>query len=262
MNKPSNAISKGLVLIRNISNWPILLKDKLIAGDNILYQFRSGELVECRRQSTDINEAVVVLSGIEYPQEYADLNARSAATVFDIGANIGSFGLYINRLNKSHKQLKIYAFEPHPANAALTKSNFERNGITNYELVQKAIAATDGVQQFDISGAFDSFRLNKDAVQSIAVETITLSSFCAEKNITKIDLLKMDIEGGEYEVIVQDIEFIKGHVVKLMVEYHNISNDYGEKILIRAIEPYFSISIQHPHKGGGMLLAINQSLSK
>jgi hypothetical protein len=99
-------------------------------------------------------------------------------------------------------------------------------------------------------------------VQSIAVETIILSSFCAEKNITKIDLLKMDIEGGEYEVIVQDIEFIKGHVVKLMVEYHNISNDYGEKILIRAIEPYFSISIQHPHKGGGMLLAINQSLSK
>ena len=204
----------------------------------------------------------MVLSGIKYPKNYCELSTSQETIVFDVGANIESFGLYINKLNKSHKQLKIYAFEPHLANAVLTRNNFERNGISNYELVQKAIASTDGIQQFDISGAFDSFRLNKDATQSIAVETVTLSTFCAEQRITRIDLLKMDIEGGEYEVIEQDIELIKGHVVKLMVEYHNITVDDGEEILIKALEPYFNIRIQHPHKGGGMLLAINRSLIK
>jgi len=37
MNKPKNAISKSLVLVKNLKNWPLLIKDKIIGGRNILY---------------------------------------------------------------------------------------------------------------------------------------------------------------------------------------------------------------------------------
>lgn len=260
MSKPSNAISKGVVLIGQLTNWPLLIKDKLIGGDNILYKFRSGEVIECRTKSTDINEAVVVLSGIEYPEPFCKLN-DSQPIIFDIGANIGSFSVYAHRLNK-HLNPIIYAFEPHPDNAQITKANLKRNGLSGYHIVQKALAGIDGAASFDTSGAFDSFKLkNKDTANSIEVETVKLSSFCQAKGIDRINLLKIDIEGGEYDVIEHDLDFVNRCVDVILVEYHNFNVENGDLILIKALEKNFSIHIQNPHADGGMLIAVNKVLS-
>lgn len=134
MLKPKNAISKGVLLVKNLKNWPVLIKDKIVGGKNILYQFRSGEVIECRTKTTDINEAVVVLSGIEYSERYCRLDTESHPVIVDIGANIGSFGIYAHRLNK-HLNSTIYAFEPHPDNTNLTKANFKRNSLANYHIL-------------------------------------------------------------------------------------------------------------------------------
>lgn len=101
MNKPKKLVGKFLVLITYLKNWPMLLKDKTIGGENILYQFRSGEVIECRTKSTDINEAIVVLSGIEYPEQYCKLKNTTKSIIVDIGANIGSFSIYAHKINKS-----------------------------------------------------------------------------------------------------------------------------------------------------------------
>lgn len=259
MNKPQNVISKGLVLISNLKNWPILIKDKIVGGNNILYRFRSGEVIECRTKSTDINEAVVVLSGIEYAEQYCKLSHKNEPIIVDIGANIGSFSIYAHRLNK-HLNPTIYAFEPHPDNANLTEANFKRNGLGNYRIIQKAVAGTDGIASFDISGSFDAFKLNDKSAKTIEVTTIRLSSFCIRNSIDKIHLLKMDIEGGEYDVIEHDLNFIKEKVEVMFIEYHNFDIDDGKSLLIKALEANFNISIQNPHKDGGMLIATNKSM--
>lgn len=59
-----------MILLNQLSNWPMLFKDKLFGGDNVLYNFRNGEVIECHTKSTDINEAMVMLSGIEYPEQF------------------------------------------------------------------------------------------------------------------------------------------------------------------------------------------------
>ena len=259
MKKPKNAISKGLVLIKNLKNWPALIEDKIVGGNNILYHFRSGEVIECRTKSTDINEAVVVLSGIEYAEQYCRLNTRNVPIIIDIGANIGSFSIYAHRINK-HLNPIIYAFEPHPDNAKLTEANFKRNSLVNYHIVQKAVAGTDGVASFDISGAFDSFKLSDKSNDAIEVTTTKLSTFCSSNNIDKIHLLKMDIEGGEYDVIEHDLDFINEKVEVMFIEYHNFDIDDGQCLLTEALEANFDISIQNPHEGGGMLIATNKSM--
>ncbi|WP_201619082.1 FkbM family methyltransferase [Psychrobacter maritimus] len=259
MHKPTNAISKGLVLIANLKNWPLLLKDKIVGGDNILYHFRSGEVVECRTKSTDINEAVIVLSGIEYSEQYCRLDIKNEPVIIDIGANIGSFSIYAHRLNK-HLNPTIYAFEPHPDNANLTEANFKRNGLGNYRIIQKAVAGTDGIASFDISGAFDAFKLNDKSAKTIEVTTVRLSSFCIRNSIDKIHLLKMDIEGGEYDVIEHDLNFIKEKVEVMFIEYHNFDVNDGQSILIKALEASFEITVRNPHENGGMLMAINKIL--
>ena len=106
----------------------------------------------------------------------------------DIGANIGSFSIYVDRINK-HLDPIIYAFEPHPDNDNLTKANLKRNGLANYHIIQKAVAGTDGVASFDISGAFDAFKLNAQSSTTIEVTTVKLSTYCSS-NINRIHLLK------------------------------------------------------------------------
>ena len=257
MNKPKNAFSKGLVLITNLKNWPVLLKDKIVGGNNILYQFRSGEVIECRTKSTDINEAVVVLSGIEYSERYCRLKTNNEPIIVDIGANIGSFSIYAHTLNK-HLNPTIYAFEPHPDNAHLTEANFKRNGLANYYILQKAVAGKDGIASFDISGAFDAFKLNAQSSTTIEVTTVKLSTFCSSNNIDRIHLLKMDIEGGEYDVIEYDLNFIIEKVEVMFIEYHNFDIDNGQSLLTEALKANFDISIQNSHDGGGMLIATNK----
>lgn len=258
MNKPKNALSKCLVLIKNLKNWPVLLKDKIVGGNNILYEFRSGEVIECRTKSTDINEAVVVLSGIEYAEQYCSLNTEIQPVIVDIGANIGSFSIYAYGLNQ-HLNPKIYAFEPHPDNANLTEANFKRNGLGNYRIIQKAVAGTDGIASFDISGAFDAFKLTDQSTETIEVITVKLSTFCSGNNIDSIHLLKMDIEGGEYDVIENDLDFINEKVEVMFIEYHNFDINDGQSLLTEALKANFDISIQNPHDGGGMLVAINKA---
>ncbi len=260
MHKPKNLIGKVIVLVKNLKNWPLLLKDKMLGGNNVLYRFRSGEVIECRTKSTDINEAIVVLSGIEYAEQYCKLETQDVSIIIDIGANIGSFSIYAHDLNK-HLNPTIYAFEPHPDNANLSEANFKRNGLSDYHIIQKAVAGTDGVASFDISGAFDSFKLDTDSTDTIEVKTTKLSTFCNSNGIDKIHLLKMDIEGGEYEVIEHDLDFIKEKVEVMFIEYHNIKINNGQSILEEALEASFDITIQNPHEGGGMLIAINKSIN-
>ena len=260
MNKPKKAISKSLVLVKNLKNWPVLFKDKVVGGDNILYYFRSGEVVECRTKSTDINEAVVVLSGIEYSKQYCRLNIKNEPIIIDIGANIGSFSIYAHRLNK-HLNPTIYAFEPHPDNANLTEANFKRNGLANYHIVQKAVAGTNGIASFDISGAFDAFKLNTQSSDAIEVTTIKLSTFCNDNNIDRVHLLKMDIEGGEYDVVQHDLDFINEKVEVMFIEYHNFDIDNGQSVLMEALKGSFDIIVQNSYQGGGMIVATNKAIT-
>lgn len=195
----------------------------------------------------------------KYSEQYCRLDTGIQPVIVDIGANIGSFSIYAHRLNK-HLNPTIYAFEPHPDNAKLTEVNFRRNGLENYHIVKKAIAGIDGVASFDISGAYDSFKLNANSADTIGVETVKLSTFCMSNNIDNIHLLKMDIEGGEYDVIEHDLDFISEKVEVMFIEYHNFDVDDGQSVLIESLEANFDISIQNPHKDGGMLIATNKAM--
>lgn len=238
----------------------MLLKDKTIGGRNILYQFRSGKVIECRTKSTDINEAIVVLSGIEYPKQYCKLKNEINPIIVDIGANIGSFSIYVHEINKTLKPV-IYAFEPYPDNADLTLSNLKRNNIENYHIIQKAVAGQNGTALFDISGAFDSFKLNTKSDQSIEVITTKLSTFCELNNIDRINILKIDIEGGEYDIIKHDLNFINQKVEVIFIEYHNFDVDNVQLLLRKALESNFDIIIKNSHRYGGMLIATNKKMN-
>lgn len=257
--KPQSWVHKLVVFLGTVSNWYLLIQDKWLGSKgNLVYKFRNHIELECRTQSSDINEAVVVLSGVEYPHKLCRLSANgNKKVVFDVGANIGSFSLYIQSLNQ-HDNFEIFAFEPYRENYELCQNNFDRNELTQVKIIEKAVAGVDGVSMFDIAGSFDACKLSDHSEQAIEVKTIKLSTFCMDNQIYLIDILKVDIEGGEYAVVSQDIEFIGKYAKVILMEYH-LSIEYPvSDILVKPLSEYFDISVQNKHAYGGMIIAVNK----
>lgn len=246
--KPKTTIQKLKIVQKHIKNWYMLFVDKLFATSNILYRFKNGVVVECRPKSTDVNESVVVLSGIEYPEQLCRFNKQNAVVV-DIGANIGTFSLYVNHLNPQ-KNVKIYAIEASPENTALCKKSFQHNHLDDYVLAEKAITGQNGVVTFDISGNFDGFKVNDNTSNGIQVESQKLSTFCQYHNIQTIDLLKMDIEGSEFDIFKSDSEFIKDNVSVLFMEYHLSEKHTSVDEIVKILSDKFNVVLENTHNGG------------
>jgi len=142
-----------------------------------------------------------MLSGLYEPGTYALFKKviKSGMVIVDIGAHIG----YFTRLFSAcvGKSGKVYAFEADPENFALLEKNTSR--LRNVERVQLAVADTRGVLQFyhydDKSGAHSTLPnvpLNY-AKRELTVQATDLDSWLKQKGISRVAVIKMDIEGGE-----------------------------------------------------------------
>lgn len=125
------------------------------------------------------------------------------ATVFDIGANVGSFS---QELLKTNSDSLIFAFEP-------VKSTFEKlvNNKWSHSHIsfhQLALGNTDEKITINIYDEKDSVlnSLNpnamcKDNGQKEEIVVQRGDNFCAQYNISHINLLKIDTEGFELNVL-------------------------------------------------------------
>jgi len=152
----------------------------------------------------------------EYPAE------NGITTYIDLGAHIGLAILWYHYFNP---RVKIYCFEPDPITYEYLKKNLDENGIINAIVYKKAVSLrrgkakfysiTDNIQQLD-----SGLQLNQNLPYTIRiVEKQKLSTIL--KRVKKIDLIKMDIEGSEYDVL-QDLFSTKSitKVQKIVFESH------------------------------------------
>ena len=129
-------------------------------------------------------------------------NAENA--IVDVGAHAGFFSMYCRNLNK---KAKIYAVEPEPGNLKLLKQHLAENKITGVKVIPGAIALQTEERKLILSAdshnhhlAQTSFRDEYGQEKEIAVQALSFMDFCNQNKLKKISLLKMDIEGGEYEL--------------------------------------------------------------
>jgi FkbM family methyltransferase len=125
---------------------------------------------------------------------------------FDVGANRGE---YAQLLAASFKQAKIFSFEPSKKTFSLLKENVKNiNNIVceNFGFDQEE-RETILYTNFAGSGLASVYQrqLSHLGVAMDQEETIqlkTIDSYCATNGITKIDLLKLDIEGNEFKALL------------------------------------------------------------
>ena len=155
-------------------------------------------------------------------KRWNDFSAESdSPVIIDCGANIGVSVLNYKRL---YPGARIVAFEPDPMFLPVLKSNLARNGAGDVVVVEAAAWTTNGNVPFFCEGA-DGSRViqgHESYPKSISVRSVDLSAYLDDP----VDLVKMDIEGAEFEVIPHLGKKL-GQVKNLVVECHLYNKDIG-----------------------------------
>ncbi|MFN5470498.1 MAG: FkbM family methyltransferase, partial [Pseudanabaena sp.] len=142
----------------------------------------------------------------------------SGDVVFDVGANVGNWSYQVL---SNHTDVEIHMFEAIPQSyytliknysRFLTESNIFPNNIalSNCNKIQDyyfysqdpALSTTYrrlGVEQL----------LNLATPTKLSLPTITLDTYCQQRNIHHINFLKIDVEGAELDILMGAIQFLK-----------------------------------------------------
>ena len=134
--------------------------------------------------------------------DYLRKNINSNAICVDIGANIGYFTMLMAQKASSGF---VHAFEPIKLNASLLKASADLNGFTHLRINQCAVGDVDGEVSFSqssdsaYSSMIDTNRKPLDRI--FTVPSITLDTYLEREGISRIDVLKADVEGAEELVI-------------------------------------------------------------
>lgn len=183
------------------------------------YHLRGSHLVVHVRHSTpDLGGLfeVFVLRNYEPPAPIRDaLERRSRARpleVADLGGNIGLFGLWVLR---EFPTAQIISFEPDPANADVLALTAEVNQQQeSWRLVTACAGARGGQVLFRAGDYLESRIVAQDDAHARLVPTVDVFA-----HLANVDWAKIDIEGGEWELL-SDPRFAHLAVPVLWLEYH------------------------------------------
>ena len=184
---------------------------------------------------------------IPYLRRYVKSGAKPV--IFDVGANAGIYACEVISVfgNDAH----IYCFEPlKKAFAILNKSLESRPNVRTYNfgLGEKEGAATIYANEpaSPLASCFNRniAHLGVDMKHAEEISIRRLDLFCAEKEITHINLLKIDVEGGELGVLKGAGRLIGSEMIDLIQFEFGICNIDSRtffKDFFFMLNPYYSI---------------------
>ena len=190
-----------------------------------------------------------------------ELSLEENDIVVDIGSNQGAFIKYA----LSHKASTIISCEPNPHCVDTIKKYYGHHA--NLTLNPYAIAAHNGKTRLQIGSDSDQTGGGKivEATanapeyyadgKTIEVETMTFKDFIHKNKIAHIDFLKVDCEGSEVFIFIEEnMAFFRTNVHKIALEFHNEQKDDIIKFLRDA---GYEVHVENGTNTVGMLYAKN-----
>jgi FkbM family methyltransferase len=160
-------------------------------------------------------------------------------TVMDIGAGIGDYAIHAAY---GKPNVQVYAFEPFPGSFSLLRKNLALNKISHVHAFQQAVWRKTGQLHLDIASGeplqFSSHnpdsRVEND--QGLSVDAVSLDSVLSKLNLSRLDLLKMDCEGAEYEILFNTPSAKFQMIDRIIMEYHDLDGQHSHPVLIDFLE--------------------------
>jgi FkbM family methyltransferase len=134
------------------------------------------------------------------------------ARVLDCGANIGLSVIYLKQICPT---AKITAFEPDKGNYELLARNIQTFELKDVVIREEAIWKEDTTVEFSAHQGMASHIEQYSGTGTTSIKAVRLRNLLNER----VDFLKLDIEGAEYEVLM-DCQEKLANVQRIFIEYH------------------------------------------
>jgi len=231
---------------RTFANWPTLLRELVgekvrRGGHELTFRTRSGVQLSCPN-----------VPGARLPmyEQFADdcydvawvLGARLAhpLQVLDVGSHVGAFA---TNLATTRDDVRVECYEPSPDTARYLQRNVDQNGLSGRIRVhESAMAGTEGTALLDDNsgGSVHNGLVKADhrlvdgddalgARATVAVATTTFDKAVADAP-APFDVVKMDCEGGEYELVYASSPANWASVRRVVMEYHPVEGETWDEL--------------------------------
>lgn len=179
--------------------------------------------------------------------QYSDVQLRSNDIVLDCGANIGVFTVLTAR--KVGPDGLIYAFEPGTEEVHSIKKNLNVNKINNAKVVRKAVWIDSSQQTFHPDHSWASKIIEGSAStdkETMTIQATSIDDFVKENKIDKIDFIKMDIEGAEWQALSGAKKTLIQWQPRLAISLYHHHDDYIKlPSLIKKINAKYKFHIKN-----------------
>ena len=229
-------------VIMTFENWWIyFLNISGLSKNETVCKLRNGMKFIIRSNSFDTR----MIKEVYIHKPYHRLKINKGDVVVDIGAHIGTFSIMAG--HKTGELGKVYAYEPVPNTFDILKRNIYINSLQNIVHPYKlGISDKTGVKEFYIFKKDDkplfhssSFYQEQSGVisasigEKIEVECITLEDIFESNGLDRIDVLKMDCEGEEYNLLFGTSNKYLKRISRMCIEYHDyLPTKYNHQDLI------------------------------
>jgi FkbM family methyltransferase len=226
---------------RTFRNWPTLLAQ--MVGEKA--RRGSDTLTFVTRSGVTLTTPNVPGARLPMYEQFADdtytldwvLGPRAAGPVhvLDVGAHVGAFA---TNAASARPDVRVECYEPSPSSAAYLRRNVAENGLEDrIQVHEAALAATAGIARLDdnSSGSVHNGLVQGDerlvhgddspaTRRVIEVRTATFDQAVAAAP-APFDVVKMDCEGGEYQLVYASAEQSWASVQRIVMEYHPVPGE-------------------------------------
>jgi FkbM family methyltransferase len=211
------------------ANWPQVLRDMALGRsgrgpDELMFRTRSGVVITTPNRPGARVPVYEIFAEDCYRLQWllGDL-AQRPIQVIDIGGHVGTFAV---RLTQLHPQATLRCFEPSATTAEFLRRNAERNGVADrVTVVEQALASTSGVALYDDNGAGSGLNglvaLGHTSGIATTVGTTTFDDVIAAST-APVDLVKIDCEGGEFDLVLSSTPSSWDSVSRVVIESHPV----------------------------------------
>jgi FkbM family methyltransferase len=172
-----------------------------------------------------------------YPFEMFGKNLDNG---LDLGAHIGIPAIIMAKKNNFKK---IYSLEPVKENFEILVKNIKLNNLDNIIIpLNTGIGSKDEILQINKSNSTNSHSIvMEEGGEKEDIEVISIQSLARKYSINNFDLIKMDIEGYEYNVIDSLLPFVKDSKIFTMERHEILGHDFDSEINQRVLSLGFEI---------------------
>jgi len=252
-------------VFKKVSNWPDYLYRKITGfGDGFDFKIRAFETIPVPKKMLGVfRENFFDEVYFRFVPD-AIFQHTPSPVILDIGGNVGFFSL---SAFARFPNAKIHAFETHPFCYSTMENYRKRYPRLDWQVHQVALSGSEGTITLNTStlDGFSSmssvFKVAEQQVNEFSVPTLSLQALMDQKELDRIDFIKFDCEGSEYDILYALPKDYVDRIQSMCIETHKGSNeDQHIDALISYLDQFnFDMHVQYESAFTGYIWAWKKS---